>query len=205
MKRTIIALTATATLALTACGGGDSEPTATKTVTQDATPSAEKASESDPQKSADDAKREAMDDFDPDEGQPVEGEAGVLYYDEGNEAVLTYGSTYTWPSGLSITVDEAGEYKGGTQYKATMKNGTDGPFDVSLPGVSVECDAEELEPFYDEGAPERPAVTLMPGKSKTWTEAWDGKGDCMYWIQPDFDQESVYFVDDSYALEDDGR
>lgn len=36
MKRTIIALAACATLALTACGGGDSEPTATKTVTQDA-------------------------------------------------------------------------------------------------------------------------------------------------------------------------
>lgn len=192
MKTSTFSLAAAVVLALGACGSGDSEPAEPKTVTETA--------------SADSADDGAADTAEGESGAgTVEGEGGVVYYDEGVEAVIEYGNTYTWPSGLSINVEEAGAYKSGTQYKATMKNGTGKPYDVSMPGVSVECDAEELEPFYEDGAPERPAITLMPGKSKTWTEAWDGSGDCMYWIQPDMDEESVYFVSEDYADMDDGR
>lgn len=53
MKRTILAITATATLALTACGGGDSEPT--KTVTAEAAPESSPAKA----KKADDTKDSA--------------------------------------------------------------------------------------------------------------------------------------------------
>lgn len=69
MKRTIIALTATATLALTACSGGDSEPTVTKTVTAESAPAKDKKADKskDADKSAEDAKRESMEDFDYDD------------------------------------------------------------------------------------------------------------------------------------------
>lgn len=178
MKTTLALIAAaTLTLGLTACSG-DPEPAKTVTKTQDSTP----------------ADVETADEPAPTSSGPTEGQDGVLHYEEGNQAIVEFGSTWTWPSGLSITVDEDSAYKDGVQFKATMKNGTDGAYDTSTPGVTVECNAEDVDGFYDGEAPERPGVNLLPGKSKTWTEAWDGSGECFYIIQPDFDEESVMFV-----------
>lgn len=187
--KTSLAVLAAATLALTACSASD-EPAKEATVTKTAAPTAEPAVEEEPEV---------------EETGPVEGEDGVIYYDEEVGAIVEYGSTWTWPNGLSITVEEDGTYKTGSQYKATMKNGTNGPVDTSTAGVTVECGLDEADWFYDGEAPERPSVTVLPGKSKSWTEAWDAKGDCIYSIQPDLDQESVHFVSADYPGLTDGH
>ena len=104
------------------------------------------------------------------------------------EGTQPFGSTATWPDGVSITVSKPMPFKP-SEYAAvgtkapkyvavevTLKNGSKAPVEAmsaSLRGTSGDAEAE---PVFDGERSTLPSSRVMPGKSLKWRQAFGQPG-----------------------------
>lgn len=188
MKRTIIALAACATLALTACGGGGSEPTKTVTETSGtnrpstSAPSAEEAVESAP-----------------------ENDAGLTETE--GPGVLDFGESFTYSNGLQVTASKPERvhttYGPGVAVQVTVVNGTDQTFDPSMSYATMQVGNTEAEEIFDteNGYDGAPMTTVLPDREATFKIAFEGEdaSDLVFEFEPDAGIEygSLIFATDN--------
>lgn len=112
--------------------------------------------------------------------------------DTGEDGLAYWGQTYTWGDGLALKIEPAGTSSGNQRFKFTFTNGTKAPYDIFTPGIVAQVGDVEAEEV-GEG---NPGTVLRPGKSTTYTTAYKGEGDVIVWVQPSFEVEAVYFMDE---------
>lgn len=176
--KTSLAVIAAAALALSACSSSDSGPTSS--TSSSATKAAKADTGTDATEGAT-AKKAAVD------GPEMKGNV-----DTGEDGLAYWGQTYAWGDGLALKIDPAGTSNGNQRFKFTFTNGTKAPYDISTPGIVAQVGDVEAEEV-GEG---NPGTVLRPGKSTTYTTAYKGKGDVIVWVQPSFEVEAVYFMDE---------
>ena len=108
---------------------------------------------------------------------------------EAPDAAEKFGSTATWPDGVSLTVSQPKPFKP-SQFAAgvesakkfvvvdvTLKNGSKAPVESSLAFLRATSGDAEAEGVFDsEKGIEMPSSRVMPGKSLKWRQAFGQPG-----------------------------
>ena len=96
----------------------------------------------------------------------------------------TFGDTYTWPDGLSITISQPEEFtpseymgdiydlEAGTPIKfiVTATNGTDTDLEAFSIDTQMSSGGKQSEAIFDsEAGIDMPTVTILPGNSLEWS------------------------------------
>lgn len=190
MRRSIITIAgATAALALTACGT-DSEPAATKTVTQTSSPNAETA--------------------DVPEDELTDADASPEDYDESDaqDVMVEFGEEYKWLDGTKVTISEPEPYQpdayadGGetsneiVAVDVTITNGQDAPLDASYTTPTVTSAGVAGDEVFDDTVGLGTEMSVMPGKSVTFKAAYgvEDSDDMVVEFAPTWDHRYAYWT-----------
>lgn len=186
MKRSIIAIAATATLSLTACGIAPEQE-------QAAAPSSS-SSEVTPDPSTDETT--------PDETPEPSTETDSM--------IVGLGESFTWEDGTTALIEEPQPFQksewaaGGEDYdhvvsfKVTVTNGSDAPLDASFTSPTVTSGDREGDEIYDDEVGGGPTSNILPGRTVTFTVAYgvDDPADVIAEFAPTWDHQNAYWTTD---------
>lgn len=129
--------------------------------------------------------------------------------DEPEDSVLSFGDTFTYDDGLSVTVGKPAKYtpspyaagykKGDTalRFNVTIVNKTGKPFDPSMAYSTLQSGNNEADEIYDSendlnGAP---STKVLDGREVTWDIGYScpAPNDLVLEIQPSFEYDSALY------------
>lgn len=191
MKIITAVLSATAALALAACGPVEGAAPATETVTATATETETTPTETEP------APEPASSSYDDTVADPA-------------DDTVPFGETFEWEDGVKVMIETptaftptewaaGGEgYEHHVKMKVTIVNDSDAPLDASFASPTVQSGQREGDEVFDtdNGLEGAPLSSVLPGRTVTFHSAYgiDDPSDIVAEFAPTWDHDYAYWT-----------